>query len=196
MVDFRKTFHGMTAPNDGSEVSGSREDGGMGHRGGQEKRTRASHHPKQQHCRDVFRIEHPPNDHRAEEHNRNPDRGELLHKTLQARWLLAEGVNGFDEAGEAGIIARRRHFDLHRTALKHEASVEFVPVSTSTGTDSPVKGAMSRLPVPATMRPSAGMSSPERICNLSPARNRRWGPPPLFDRGGGACIGDIVVERG
>ena len=116
----------MTATNDGAKVGGSRKNGGVRHRGGQKQRTGASHHPKQQHPGDVFRIEHPPNDHRAEEHDGNPNRGEPLHKTLQTRGFFAEGVNGFDEAREAGFIACRCHFDLHRTALKHEASVEFV----------------------------------------------------------------------
>ena len=59
------------------------------------------------------------------------------------------------------------------------------PARTSTGTDSPVSGALFRAPVPSMMRPSAGMSSPLRISILSPGFTKSMGTMSIL---GSLCI--------
>ena len=49
------------------------------------------------------------------------------------------------------------------------------PSSTSTGTDSPVNGALFKAPRPSTIRPSAGTSSPLRTSMRSPTERRSMG---------------------
>ena len=49
------------------------------------------------------------------------------------------------------------------------------PSLISTGTDSPVSGALSKAPNPSTMRPSAGINSPLRISTWSPIRTSSIG---------------------
>ena len=78
-------------------------------------------------------------------------------------------------------------------ASTRPASIES-PFLTSTGTDSPVNGALSSAPCPSTITPSAGINSPLRISSRSPIRTSSIGTSSWFSSGSRSVLSSTAIK--